>query len=85
MLMTAAQFRAARALIGASQAAVAKAIEVSEQTIKRMENDNIGPGKSKAETTIRAREYFEGEGIVFLDEGDGFQSGVALRVVEDAA
>ena len=62
---------------------VAKAIGVSEQTVKRMEKDAIGPMKSQAETAIRARDYFEGQGIKFLDAGDGFRSGVALRTDGD--
>lgn len=85
MNFTAAQFRASRALIGVSQAKVAKAIGVSEQTVKRMEKDGIGPMKSQAETAIRARDYFEGLGVVFMDEGNGFRSAVGLRVEENAA
>lgn len=83
MNFTAAQFRASRALLGVSQAKVASEIKVSEQTVKRMERDDMGPMKSQASTAFRARDYFESQGVVFMDVGDGFCSGVALRTETD--
>ena len=69
-ISTTAQLRAARALIGWSQALLASQVGVSTMTIKRAE----GSGKPLPgnETLLSIREVLEGAGVIFLCEnGDG--------------
>jgi len=68
------QWRAARALIGWSQTALAERIGVSLLTIKRMEGGVAGVS---ADIRRRAREALEAAGIEFLDHKR--RPGVRLR------
>jgi DNA-binding XRE family transcriptional regulator len=67
------QWRAARALIGWSQTALAERIGVSVLTIKRMEGS---AGNVSEDVQRRAREALETGGIEFLNRG---RPGVRLR------
>lgn len=68
-MLTAAQIRAARALLGWSQPALAKASGVSLPTIVRMEGP-VGPGRSSAANVEAVQRALETAGVVFL-EADG--------------
>ena len=74
--MTAAQIRAARTLVGLSQADIAKATGLSVPTIKRVESDrNLSVSEAAFAAVIAA---LEKAGIIFVVEnGDG--PGVRLR------
>lgn len=74
--MTASQIRAARALLGLSQAEVAALAGVSVPTVKRAEGAGKVTASSDAVAAIRAA--LEGAGAVFLPE-NGNGPGVALR------
>ena len=67
------QWRAARALIGWSQSALAERIGVSPLTIKRLEG---GVANVSDDVRKRAREALESAGIEFINNG---QPGVRLR------
>ncbi len=75
-MVTAAQIRAARALLGWSGAQLAQAAGVSLQTIRRMESE-LGPGRSSAANVDAVRRALETAGVVFLDGDDG--PGVRLK------
>ncbi|HTK35603.1 MAG TPA: helix-turn-helix transcriptional regulator [Caulobacteraceae bacterium] len=75
-MLTAAQIRAARALLGWSQPALAKASGISLPTIVRMEGRQ-GPGRSSAANVDAVRRALETAGVVFLDGDDG--PGVRLK------
>ncbi|WP_421935425.1 helix-turn-helix domain-containing protein [Phenylobacterium sp.] len=75
-MLTAAQIRAARALLGWSQPALAKASGVSLPTIVRMESP-VGPGRSSAANVDAVRRALETAGVIFLDGDDG--PGVRLK------
>jgi transcriptional regulator with XRE-family HTH domain len=75
-MLTAAQIRAARALIGWSQPALAKASGISLPTVVRMEGQQ-GPGRSSAANVDAVRRALETAGVVFLDGEDG--PGVRLK------
>lgn len=75
-MLTAAQIRAARALLGWSQPTLAKASGISLPTIVRMEGQQ-GPGRSSAANVDAVRRALETAGVVFLDGDDG--PGVRLK------
>jgi transcriptional regulator with XRE-family HTH domain len=80
-MVTAAQIRAARALLGWSGAQLAQAAGVSLQTIRRMESD-LGPGRSSAANVDAVRRALEAAGVQFLegDETGMFGPGVRLKL-----
>ena len=75
--ITSQQMRAARALVGWSQRALAEASGVSVPTIKRMEGSN-GPIRGITENVWKLQAALEAAGVVFIDE-DGGGPGVRLR------
>lgn len=75
-MMTGNQLRAARSLIGWSQAQVANAANLSIPTVKRAEGQGAVSASAEAITAIRAA--LEAAGVVFLPE-NGNGPGVALR------
>lgn len=70
------QIRAARALLGMSQADVAAASGLSIPTIKRAEGQ--GAVQASADAVAAIRTALEAAGVVFLPE-NGNGPGVALR------
>lgn len=74
--MKANQLRAARALLGLSQAEVASMAGLSVPTIKRAEGQGAVAASAEAVAAIRAA--LEAAGVVFLPE-NGNGPGVALR------
>ena len=74
--MTGNQLRAARALIGWSQAQVAAKAGLSVPTVKRAEGQ--GAVSASADATAAIRAALEAAGVVFLPE-NGNGPGVALR------
>lgn len=80
-MVTAAQIRAARALVGWSGDQLAAAAGVSLQTIRRMESD-LGPGRSSAANVAAVQRALEGAGVVFVapDEASGVGPGVRLKL-----
>jgi len=75
-MMTAAQIRAARTLVGLSQADIAKATGLSVPTIKRVESDrNLSVSEAAFAAVIAA---LEKAGVIFVDE-NGEGPGVRLR------
>lgn len=75
-MVTAAQMRAARALIGLSQAELARRAGVSIPTIKRCESDSQRAAVVSAETQDKIRAVLEAEGVEFTN---GNHPGVRLR------
>ena len=80
-MLTAAQMRAARALVGMEQKALAELSGVSLPTIQRMEASN-GVVRGVIETLMKVMGALEAAGIEFINEGgvssDGGR-GVRLR------
>jgi transcriptional regulator with XRE-family HTH domain len=71
------QIRAARALLGWSQAQLAKKAEVSDMTIKRFESQQqelFGTVQS----SVRIQQALEAGGVVFIDQDDKLGPGVRL-------
>jgi transcriptional regulator with XRE-family HTH domain len=72
----AAQIRAARALIGWSQAELAEAAGVSVSLVDRFETGQ--PGSIAAETVAKMRAALESAGVAFIPKNGG-GAGVRLR------
>ncbi|MDZ5448920.1 helix-turn-helix transcriptional regulator [Labrys sp. ZIDIC5] len=75
-MITPAQIRAARALLGWKQVQLAEASGVSEISIKNIER---GATDAKASTLASIQEAFRGAGVVFLEPGDMRQGGAGVR------
>jgi transcriptional regulator with XRE-family HTH domain len=73
-LLTAAQMRAARALAGMEQKALATASGVSRPTIQRMEASN-GVVRGVIETLMKVMGALEAAGVEFINEGAISSSG----------
>jgi len=81
-MLTAAQIRAARALLGWSQPALAKESGVSLPTIVRMES-LLGPGRSSAANVDAVRRALEKAGVLFLEADDANAVGPGVRLRQD--
>jgi len=78
-MLMAAQIRAARALLGWSQPALAKASGVSLPTIVRMEGQQ-GPGRSSAANVDAVQRALETAGVVFLEADGAGAAGPGVRL-----
>jgi transcriptional regulator with XRE-family HTH domain len=80
-LLTSAQMRAARALVGMEQKALAEASGVSLPTIQRMEASN-GVVRGVIDSLMKVMAALEAAGVEFINEGatsTGGGRGVRLR------
>ena len=80
-MLTAAQMRAARALVGMEQKMLAELSGVSLPTIQRMEASN-GVVRGVIETLMKVMGALEAAGVEFINEGavsSGGGRGVRLR------
>lgn len=75
--VTGYQMRAARALVGASQADIAAAAAVTRQTIERMESSGRGPVVSRDATVAAVLAALGARGVVLLNRGVALASAVA--------
>ena len=75
-MITTRQVKAARALLGWSQADLALNSGISEPTVARLESID-GPLGGRQETSEKIRNTIEGAGIEFIDENGG---GLGVRL-----
>lgn len=80
-MLQANQIRAARALLNWSQATLVDKTGLSLTTIRRMEDDKIGPERSAAGNVAMVTMRLEEAGIVFLGDREEKQGGPGVRVV----
>ena len=76
-MITAAQIRAGRALLGWKQTELAKAAGISEISIKNIERGSTDP-RSSTLNAIQAA--FEKAGVVMLEPGDTRDGGPGVRM-----
>jgi predicted transcriptional regulator len=84
-MITAAQIRAARALLGLDQRRLAEAAGLSLPTIQRMEG-SAGQVRGNVESLVRVVEALEKAGIELIGEGAssaGGGRGVRLRIAPE--
>ncbi len=77
VMITAAQIRAARAMIGWKQSDLAARSGVSEISIKNIERGATDPRSSTLQAIQNA---FDAAGLVFLDPGDQRPGGAGVRL-----
>lgn len=70
-MLTAAQIRSARALLGWSQSELVTKTALSPTTIKRMESEGVGPERSSAGNVDTVRKALEAAGVEFIPENGG--------------
>ncbi len=77
-MITVAQLRAARALIGWSQPELAERSGVGIATVRRMEGAR-GLPKTTAENVWKVQRALEDAGVVFIDQNEEVGPGVRLK------
>ena len=77
-MITVAQLRAARALIGWSQPELAERSGVGIATVRRMEGTR-GLPKTTAENVWKVQQALEDAGVVFIDQNEENGPGVRLK------
>ncbi len=77
LMITNAQLRAARGLLGWSQARLAEDSGLGIATVKRMEGER-GPFRSSAGNVWKVQQALEDAGVIFIDS-DELGPGVRLR------
>lgn len=82
-MITAAQIKAARALVGLTQDDIAKATALSVQTIKRMES--VGTERSTAGNVDAVKKALQAAGVMFLEDGDATSGGPGVRLAKKDA
>lgn len=81
-MITVAQLRAARGLVGWSQARLAEASGLALSTIKRMEaSEDLLRGT--AENVWKVEQALENAGVAFIDEDEELGPGIRLRKTEE--
>ena len=75
-LRTAEQLRAARAIVRLTQEQVAEGAGISEPSVKRLEA-MTGRLKIRLATLEQLQDFYEGQGLIFIDENGG---GPGVRV-----
>ncbi len=78
-MLTAAQIRAARALLDWSQRKLSERSKLSVPTIKRMEG-SMGPERSTDANVDAVRRALESAGVIFLDGRAGKDGGPGVRL-----
>ena len=76
-MISAAQIRAARALLNINQEELARIASVHVATIRRLETATAVRGA--ADTLWKLQQAFENAGVVFIAEEEGRGAGVRLR------
>jgi len=77
--LTAAQIRAARALLDWTQPMLAEATKLSVPTIRRMESAR-GPSASTAANVEAVRRALESAGVIFLEPKSNRDGGAGVRL-----
>jgi transcriptional regulator with XRE-family HTH domain len=78
--MNANQIRAARALLNWSRKELIDRSGLSLTTIRRMEDDGIGPARSSARNVALVAKTLEDAGIIFLSPGDSIDGAEGVRL-----
>ncbi|MFK0339207.1 multiprotein-bridging factor 1 family protein [Agrobacterium deltaense] len=80
LMLRANQIRAARALLNWSQSELVEKSGLSLTTIRRMEDDKIGPERSSAGNVAAVTKIIEEAGVTFLSDGEQTEGGPGVRM-----
>jgi len=78
-MIDAGQIRAARALLEWSQQDLVRETGLSMTTIRRMEANDVGPGRSSADNVATVQSKLEAAGVQFIPENGG---GAGVRLAK---
>lgn len=78
--MKANQIRAARALLNWSQNELVEKSGLSLTTIRRMEDEKIGPDRSSAGNVATVAKVLREAGVIFQAEGEMIDGGPGVRL-----
>ena len=67
-MLVSKQIRAGRALVGMGQKELAELAGIAAATVRRMEDDKIGPERSTAGAVDRIRQCLESAGVEFTND-----------------
>ncbi|TAU80464.1 transcriptional regulator (plasmid) [Rhizobium leguminosarum] len=81
-MLQANQIRAARALLNWSQAELVEKSGLSLTTVRRMEDEKIGPERSSAGNVATVTKVIEEAGILFLQAGQLIEGGPGVRMAQ---
>jgi len=79
-MLNANQIRAARALLNWSQGKLVEMTQLSLTTIRRMEDDVIGPERSSAGNVATVTRVLEEAGVAFIGDGEDRPGGPGVRM-----
>ena len=79
-MLNASQIRAARALLNWTQGALVEKTGLSLTTIRRMEDDKIGPARSAAGNVATVSKTLEEAGVLFLSDNEDRSGGPGVRI-----
>lgn len=79
-MLQANQIRAARALLSWSQGELVEKTGLSLTTIRRMEDDRIGPERSSAGNVATVTKTLEAAGVLFQADGEMVVGGPGVRL-----
>lgn len=79
-MLQANQIRAARALLNWSQSELVEKTGLSLTTVRRMEDEKIGPERSSAGNVATVTKTLEEAGIVFMAAGEAAEGGPGVRM-----
>ncbi|OYD03921.1 hypothetical protein AMK08_CH101950 [Rhizobium sp. N4311] len=79
-MLQANQIRAARALLNWSQSELVEKTGLSLTTVRRMEDEKIGPERSSAGNVATVTRILEEAGIVFMAAGEAAEGGPGVRM-----
>lgn len=82
LILNANQIRAARALLNWSQNELVEKTGLSLTTIRRMEDEKIGPERSSAGNVATVTRSLEEAGVLFLAAGEAVEGGPGVRLVK---
>lgn len=81
-MLKANQIRAARALLNWSQGELVEKSGLSLTTIRRMEDDKIGPERSSAGNVAAVTKIIQEAGVTFLEDGEQTEGGPGVRMAQ---
>lgn len=79
-MLNASQIRAARALLNWTQGTLVEKTGLSLTTIRRMEDDKIGPERSAAGNVATVTKTLEEAGVLFLGDDEDRTGGPGVRM-----
>lgn len=80
IMLKANQIRAARALLNWPQTELVEKTGLSLTTVRRMEDEKIGPERSSAGNVSIVTKVLEDAGVLFFDVGEAIDGGPGVRM-----